>query len=154
MAHEVRRLVLLSGRGEEEAQECELIIQRPDIDWTVVRCSWFSQNFSEGESVRHCPRRTERVAWRRRPKGARSRASRLCRRLWCLGRIRRVEGTVMTLFESRGMDPLLPVVGTMAQLGSALVGGSASLWERRLAAIGLDQRPSRRDAAPTTRARR
>jgi uncharacterized protein YbjT (DUF2867 family) len=45
----VRRLVLLSGRGEEEAQECELIIQRPDIEWTVVRCSWFSQNFSEGE---------------------------------------------------------------------------------------------------------
>ena len=45
----VQRLVLLSGRGEEEAQECELIIQRPDIEWTVVRCSWFSQNFSEGE---------------------------------------------------------------------------------------------------------
>jgi uncharacterized protein YbjT (DUF2867 family) len=45
----VRRLVLLSGRGEEEAQECELIIQRPDVVWTVVRCSWFSQNFSEGE---------------------------------------------------------------------------------------------------------
>ncbi|MCH7903290.1 MAG: NAD(P)H-binding protein [Armatimonadetes bacterium] len=44
----VRRLVLLSGRGEEEAQACELIIQRPDIEWTVVRCSWFSQNFSEG----------------------------------------------------------------------------------------------------------
>ena len=47
--HGVQRLVLLSGRGEEEAQECELIIQRPDIEWTVVRCSWFSQNFSEGE---------------------------------------------------------------------------------------------------------
>ena len=47
--HGVRRLVLLSGRGEEEAQACERIIQRPDIEWTVVRCSWFSQNFSEGE---------------------------------------------------------------------------------------------------------
>ena len=44
----VRRLVLLSGRGEEEAQRCELIIQRPDIEWTVVRASWFCQNFSEG----------------------------------------------------------------------------------------------------------
>ena len=44
----VRRLVLLSGRGEEEAQLCELIIQRPDIEWTVVRPSWFCQNFSEG----------------------------------------------------------------------------------------------------------
>ena len=47
--HGVRRLVLLSGRGEEEAQACELIIQRPDIEWTVVRASWFNQNFSEGE---------------------------------------------------------------------------------------------------------
>ena len=44
----VRRLVLLSGRGEEEAQRCERIIQRPDIEWTVVRASWFCQNFSEG----------------------------------------------------------------------------------------------------------
>ena len=44
----VRRLVLLSGRGEEEAQQCELIIQRTDIEWTVVRASWFCQNFSEG----------------------------------------------------------------------------------------------------------
>ena len=47
--HGVQRLALLSGRGEEEAQECERIIQRPDIEWTVVRCSWFCQNFSEGE---------------------------------------------------------------------------------------------------------
>ena len=46
--HGVRRLVLLSGRGEEEAQRCELIIQRADIEWTVVRASWFCQNFSEG----------------------------------------------------------------------------------------------------------
>jgi len=46
--HGVRRLVLLSGRGEDEAQDCELIIQLPDIEWTVVRASWFFQNFSEG----------------------------------------------------------------------------------------------------------
>ncbi len=46
--HGVRRLVLLSGRGEEEAQQCERIIQRADIEWTVVRASWFCQNFSEG----------------------------------------------------------------------------------------------------------
>ena len=44
----VKRLVLLSGRGEQEAQACERIIQRDDVEWTVVRCSWFSQNFSEG----------------------------------------------------------------------------------------------------------
>ncbi len=46
--HGVRRLVLLSGRGEEEAQRCEQIVQRADIEWTVVRASWFCQNFSEG----------------------------------------------------------------------------------------------------------
>jgi uncharacterized protein YbjT (DUF2867 family) len=42
-----RRLVLLSGRGEEEAQRAEQIVQESGADWTIVRCSWFSQNFSE-----------------------------------------------------------------------------------------------------------
>ncbi len=45
----VQRLVLLSGRGEEEAQLCESIVQDAGIEWTVVRASWFNQNFSEGE---------------------------------------------------------------------------------------------------------
>lgn len=45
----VKRLVLLSGRGEEEAQRCEQIVQESGLEWTVVRASWFSQNFSEGE---------------------------------------------------------------------------------------------------------
>ena len=45
----VQRLVLLSGRGEEEAQLCERIVQESGIEWTVVRASWFNQNFSEGE---------------------------------------------------------------------------------------------------------
>jgi uncharacterized protein YbjT (DUF2867 family) len=44
----VRRLVLLSGRGEEEAQRAERTLQEPGADWTIVRCSWFAQNFSEG----------------------------------------------------------------------------------------------------------
>jgi uncharacterized protein YbjT (DUF2867 family) len=44
----VRRLVLLSGRGEEEAQRAERAVQEAgDVEWTIVRCSWFSQNFSE-----------------------------------------------------------------------------------------------------------
>ena len=43
----VKRLVLLSGRGEEEAQRAEQVLQASDADWTIVRCSWFSQNFSE-----------------------------------------------------------------------------------------------------------
>ena len=42
-----RRLVLLSGRGEEEAQRAEAELQASGADWTIVRCSWFSQNFSE-----------------------------------------------------------------------------------------------------------
>jgi uncharacterized protein YbjT (DUF2867 family) len=43
----VRRLVLLSGRGEEEAQRAEHVVQEAGVGWTIVRCSWFSQNFSE-----------------------------------------------------------------------------------------------------------
>jgi uncharacterized protein YbjT (DUF2867 family) len=43
----VERLVLLSGRGEEEAQRAERAVQSAGAEWTVVRCSWFSQNFSE-----------------------------------------------------------------------------------------------------------
>jgi len=45
----VQRFVLLSGRGEEEAQLCERIVQDAGVEWTVVRASWFNQNFSEGE---------------------------------------------------------------------------------------------------------
>ena len=43
----VQRLVLLSGRGEEEAQRAERVVQDAGLEWTVVRCSWFNQNFSE-----------------------------------------------------------------------------------------------------------
>jgi len=43
----VKRLVLLSGRGEEEAQGAEQVVMGAGIKWTVVRCSWFNQNFSE-----------------------------------------------------------------------------------------------------------
>ena len=44
----VQRVVLLSGRGEEEARRSEQVVAAAGIDWTVVRCSWFNQNFSEG----------------------------------------------------------------------------------------------------------
>jgi len=43
----VKRLVLLSGRGEPEAQEAEQVLMASGADWTVVRPSWFAQNFSE-----------------------------------------------------------------------------------------------------------
>lgn len=46
--HGVKRLVLLSGRGEAEAQACERIVQESGVEWTIVRASWFNQNFSEG----------------------------------------------------------------------------------------------------------
>ncbi|MBN9220998.1 MAG: NAD(P)H-binding protein [Mesorhizobium sp.] len=44
----IRRLVLLSGRGEPEAQRAEEMVKASGADWTILRCSWFSQNFSEG----------------------------------------------------------------------------------------------------------
>ena len=43
----VRRVVLLSGRGEEEAEAAERLVRRAPLLWTIVRCSWFAQNFSE-----------------------------------------------------------------------------------------------------------
>ncbi|WOE74525.1 NAD(P)H-binding protein [Alterisphingorhabdus coralli] len=47
----VQRLVLLSGRGEKEAQACEQIVQDSGLEWTIVRASWFNQNFSEGAFI-------------------------------------------------------------------------------------------------------
>lgn len=41
------RLVLLSGRGEPEAQATERALAASGADWTVVRAAWFAQNFSE-----------------------------------------------------------------------------------------------------------
>jgi uncharacterized protein YbjT (DUF2867 family) len=43
----VEKLVLLSGRGEEEAQRAEQEVLAAGTDVTVVRCAWFMQNFSE-----------------------------------------------------------------------------------------------------------
>jgi uncharacterized protein YbjT (DUF2867 family) len=47
----VAHLVLLSGRGEEEAQAAEVALAEAvtgtGTAWTVVRASWFMQNFSE-----------------------------------------------------------------------------------------------------------
>lgn len=48
MANGVTRLVLLSGRGETEAQRAEEMVKASGADWTILRCAWFSQNFSEG----------------------------------------------------------------------------------------------------------
>ncbi|MDF2267633.1 NmrA family transcriptional regulator [Streptomyces coacervatus] len=47
----VRRLVLLSARGEQQALATEEALKVSGAEWTVVRASWFAQNFSEGPLV-------------------------------------------------------------------------------------------------------
>ncbi|MCP3997692.1 MAG: NAD(P)H-binding protein [bacterium] len=47
VANSVRRLVLLSGRGEEAARQAEVRVENSGADWTLVRCAFFNQNFSE-----------------------------------------------------------------------------------------------------------
>lgn len=52
----VRRLVLLSARGEDQALPAEEALKASGADWTVVRAAWFAQNFSEGplaEGIAH-----------------------------------------------------------------------------------------------------
>ena len=55
VANDVRRLVLLSGRGEEGARQGEVRVEDSGADWTIVRCAFFDQNFSEAfaDAVRH-----------------------------------------------------------------------------------------------------
>lgn len=42
------KVVLLSGKGENEAEACEQIVAESGLNYTTVRASWFNQNFSEG----------------------------------------------------------------------------------------------------------
>lgn len=41
------RIEVRRGLHEDEAQHAERVVQEADNEWTVVRCAWFSQNFSE-----------------------------------------------------------------------------------------------------------
>jgi uncharacterized protein YbjT (DUF2867 family) len=43
----VPRLVLLAGRGEPEAEEAEQAVRDSGAELTIVRSTWFAQNFSE-----------------------------------------------------------------------------------------------------------
>lgn len=43
----VQKAVLLSGKGEQEAERCEQVVAGSGLDYTLVRASWFNQNFSE-----------------------------------------------------------------------------------------------------------
>jgi uncharacterized protein YbjT (DUF2867 family) len=49
----VRRLVLLAGRGEPEAEEAEAAVRASGAELTIVRSTWFAQNFSEDYMLDH-----------------------------------------------------------------------------------------------------
>jgi len=66
----VKKLVLLSGKGEREAQLCEQVIINSGLDYTIVRASWFNQNFSENfllepilEGVVALPQAEANIPW-------------------------------------------------------------------------------------------
>jgi uncharacterized protein YbjT (DUF2867 family) len=44
----LRRMVLLSGRGETGAERCESLLMASGLGYTILRAAWFNQNFSEG----------------------------------------------------------------------------------------------------------
>lgn len=43
----IQKVVLLSGKGEKEAERCEQVVIDSGVANTIVRASWFNQNFSE-----------------------------------------------------------------------------------------------------------
>ncbi len=49
----VRRLALLSGRGEPEAERAEQAVRESGADLTILRSTWFMQNFSEDYMLEH-----------------------------------------------------------------------------------------------------
>ena len=49
----VRRLVLLSGRGEPEAERAEAAVRDSGADLAILRSTWFMQNFSEDYMLEH-----------------------------------------------------------------------------------------------------
>jgi uncharacterized protein YbjT (DUF2867 family) len=48
VASGVRRQVLVGGRGEPEADRVEQAVRNSGAELTIVRSTWFAQNFSEG----------------------------------------------------------------------------------------------------------
>jgi uncharacterized protein YbjT (DUF2867 family) len=48
-----RRIVLLSGRGEPEAERAEQAVRDTGAELTVLRATWFMQNFSEDYMLDH-----------------------------------------------------------------------------------------------------
>jgi uncharacterized protein YbjT (DUF2867 family) len=48
IADGVRRQVLVGGRGEPEAERVEQAVRDSGAELTIIRSTWFAQNFSEG----------------------------------------------------------------------------------------------------------
>jgi len=66
----LKKLVILSGKGEREAQLCEQVIIHSGLAYTIVRASWFNQNFSENfllepvlEGVVALPQAEANIPW-------------------------------------------------------------------------------------------
>ncbi len=49
----VRRIALLSGRGEPEAERAESAVRDTGAELTILRSTWFMQNFSEDYMLDH-----------------------------------------------------------------------------------------------------
>jgi uncharacterized protein YbjT (DUF2867 family) len=53
MRNGVRRMALLSGRGEPEAERAEQAVRDTGAELTILRSTWFMQNFSEDYMLDH-----------------------------------------------------------------------------------------------------
>jgi uncharacterized protein YbjT (DUF2867 family) len=53
MGNGVTRMALLSGRGEPEAERAEQAVRETGADLTILRSTWFMQNFSEDYMLDH-----------------------------------------------------------------------------------------------------
>lgn len=45
---EIQRIVLLAGRGEPQVHRAEEAVRNSGLDFTILECAFFNQNFSEG----------------------------------------------------------------------------------------------------------
>lgn len=46
-AEGVQRVVLLAGRGEPQVEPAEAAVRNSGLEWTVLECAFFAQNFTE-----------------------------------------------------------------------------------------------------------
>jgi uncharacterized protein YbjT (DUF2867 family) len=53
VSRNVSRLLLLSGRGEPEAEQAEQAVRASGAELTILRSTWFAQNLSEDHMLQH-----------------------------------------------------------------------------------------------------